>query len=160
MVVVLMGVTGSGKTTVGRLLAAELGWQFYDADDFHPHASVEKMRRGIPLDDADRRPWLETLRELVRGCLERGEDAILACSALRESYRRLLLVGEGVRLVHLKGDPALIRERLRRRRGHFMPPELLDSQLAALEEPGPGFEVDVTAPAPEVARAIRARLGL
>ncbi|HZI18350.1 MAG TPA: gluconokinase [Pyrinomonadaceae bacterium] len=160
MVVVLMGVAGSGKTTVGRLLAAELGWPFYDADDFHSRASVEKMGRGVPLDEADRRPWLEALRELVRGCLERGEDAVLACSALKESYRRLLLAGEGVRLVHLKGDPALIRERLRGRRGHFMPPELLDSQLAALEEPGPRFEVDVTVPAAEVVRTIRARLGL
>jgi gluconokinase len=160
MVVILMGVTGSGKTTTGRLLAEQLGWKFYDADDFHPPSSVKKMRRGVPLDDADRLPWLEALRELIRRSLERGEDAVLACSALKEKYRRRLLSDESVRLVYLSGDPALIRERLRARRGHFMPPELLDSQLAALEEPARGFRVDVSAAPDKVVTAIREHLGI
>jgi len=160
MVVVLMGVAGSGKTTVGRLLAAELGWKFYDADDFHPAANVEKMARGVALDDADREPWLETLRDLVRDCLARGESAVLACSALKESYRRHLLVGEGVRLVYLKGDYELISQRLKERRGHYMKPQLLDSQFAALEEPGRESHFDAAAPPAEIVKAVRGRLGV
>src|SRR5579885_108129 len=103
MVIIMMGVAGSGKTTVGRELARELGWKFYDADDFHTRASVEKMSRGVPLDDEDRAPWLERLRELVESCVVRGESAVLACSALKQSYRRMLLVDESVKLVYLKG---------------------------------------------------------
>jgi gluconokinase len=160
MVVVLMGVAGSGKTTVGRLLAERLGWEFYDADDFHPPANVEKMARGVPLDDADRQPWLEALSRLVAGCLGRGESAVLACSALKESYRERLLVGAGVELVYLRGEPDLIRERLRRRRGHFMRPEMLDGQLEALEEPGPGFDVDISSTPDELVSVIRRRLNV
>ena len=160
MVLVVMGVAGSGKTTIGRGLAGELGWEFYDADDFHPPPNVEKMSRGVPLDDADREPWLEALGELVRGCLERGESAVLACSALKESYRRHLLVDGRVKLVYLRGDYGLVRERLRHRRGHFMKPRMLDSQFAALEEPGPETHFDISAPPEEVVRAIRGRFGL
>ena len=160
MFVLLMGVAGSGKTTVGRRLASELGWKFYDADDLHPRANIEKMRRGLPLDDSDRGPWLEALRELVRDGLARDEHAVLACSALKESYRRRLLLDERVRLVYLKGEAGLIRERLRGRRGHFMKPEMLDSQLAALEEPEHAVRVDVAAPADEIVRTIRDRLGV
>ncbi len=158
MVVVVMGVAGSGKTTIGRRLARELGWEFYDADDFHPEANVEKMSRGVPLDDADRTPWLEALRDLVRACLERGEDAVLACSALKESYREYLLIDERVRLVYLRASYELTRERLRKRRGHFMKPGMLDSQFAALEEPGPESHFDAAAPPSETVRAIRSRL--
>jgi gluconokinase len=160
MVIVLMGVTGSGKTTVGRLLAEELGWRFDDADDFHPRANVEKMSRGVPLDDEDRRPWLEALRELVRQRLAEGVGAVLACSALKESYRACLLLDERVRLVYLKGDERLIRARLAGRRGHFMNPALLDSQFDALEEPGPESHFDASAPPAELVRAIRNRLGV
>ncbi|HLL76234.1 MAG TPA: gluconokinase [Pyrinomonadaceae bacterium] len=160
MVIVVMGVAGSGKTTVGRLLAGELGWKFYDADDFHPPENVEKMAGGVPLEDADRIPWLESLRDLIRGCLERGEGAVLACSALKGSYRDYLLVGEGVRIAYLKGDHELIRERLNNRRGHYMKPEMLDSQFAALEEPEPGTHFDISARPAEVAREIRKRLGV
>ncbi|HEX8456723.1 MAG TPA: gluconokinase [Pyrinomonadaceae bacterium] len=158
--VVLMGVAGSGKTTIGRLLASELGWQFYDADDFHPPANVSKMARGIPLEDADRLPWLETLRALIRDSLARGAGGVLACSALKASYRDYLVLDERVKLVYLKGDFALIRERLDARRGHFMRPEMLDSQFAALEEPERELHIDIAAAPSEIVRAIRARLEL
>jgi gluconokinase len=153
MVVILMGVMGAGKTTVGRLLAARLGWSFYDADDFHPPANVERMERGQPLDDADRAPWLAALRDLIARLLADGESAVLACSALRERYRRAL-VPDGappgaVRLAYLRGDSALLAERLSHRAGHFAAASLLPSQLESLEEPADAIVVDVAAP-PEV----------
>ena len=160
MVIVLMGVTGSGKTTVGRELARELGWRFYDADDFHPAANVEKMSRGIPLDDRDREPWLDALRELVSVCLARGESAVLACSALKERYREYLLVDDDVKLVYLKGDEEVIRERLANRQGHFMKASLLDSQFAALEEPERALRVDVASTPKEIIKTIRDGLGV
>jgi gluconokinase len=161
MIIVLMGVSGSGKTTVGRLLADALGWEFYEADDYHPSANVEKMRSGIPLDDADRRPWLESLRDLIRNCLEQKENAVLACSALKESYREFLLIDERVVLIYLKGDYEVIRQRLGQRRGHFMNPNLLDSQFDALEEPARAdMQVDVSSSPDEIVRNIRSRLGL
>jgi gluconokinase len=160
MVIVVMGVAASGKTTVGHMLAEELGWTFYDADDFHPRANVEKMSRGVPLDDEDRRPWLESLRELIRECLSLGRDAVLACSALKESYRECLLIDEGVRPVYLKAGRALIRERLTERSGHFMKPQMLDSQFAALEEPEASTHFDASRPPAELVREIRERLGV
>jgi gluconokinase len=159
MVIILMGVTASGKTTVGRLLASVLGYQFYDADDFHPRANIDKMRRGIPLDDADRLPWLETLRELVRRSVAEHTDAVLACSALKEVYRRYLLVGPQVVLVYLKADQDLIRQRLLQRQGHFMNPELLESQFATLEEPKQGIWIDASLAPEEMVSAIRDQLG-
>ena len=160
MVIVLMGVTGSGKTTIGRRLAAELGWKYFDADDFHPCANVEKMRTGIPLDDVDRIPWLETLRDLIRNCLEQGENSVLACSALKQSYREYLLIDERVKLIYLKGEYELIEKRLSERQGHFMNPKLLKSQFAALEEPEPDVQVDISLSPGEITQAIRNRLGL
>jgi gluconokinase len=160
MFVVLMGVAGSGKTTIGQKLAAELGWKYYDADDFHPPSNVLKMSRGVALTDADRLPWLEALGALVRSCLERGENAVLACSALKEKYRRYLLPDERVHLVYLKGEYGLIQERLRNRSGHFMKPEMLDSQFAALEEPEPSVHFDITSPPSEIISAIRSRLDI
>jgi gluconokinase len=160
MFVVLMGVAGSGKTTIGQKLAAELGWKYYDADDFHPLSNVEKMSRGVALTDADRLPWLEALGALVRSSLERDENAVLACSALKEKYRRYLLLDERVRLVYLKGEYGLIQERLRNRSGHFMRPEMLDSQFAALEEPEPSVHFDIASPPTEIISAIRSRLGI
>jgi gluconokinase len=152
-----MGVSGSGKTTIGRGLAGELGWRFYDADDFHPRSNVEKMARGVPLDDEDRAPWLESLRDLIRLCLGRGESAVLACSALKRSYRAYLLIDENVKLVYLKGDYELIDERLKNRRGHFMKSKLLDSQFAALEEPERGLTVDISLPPEKIIETIRSR---
>lgn len=160
MIVVLMGVAGSGKTTIGRALAAELGWQFYDADDLHPRANVEQMRRGVPLTDAERRPWLAALRALIAACLERDENAVLACSALKASYRAYLLLDERVQLFYLKGDYALIAERLRQRRGHFMRPQMLASQLSALEEPAQAAQLDISSAPDEIVRTIRGRLGI
>jgi gluconokinase len=162
MVIIMFGVSGAGKTTVGRLLASQLAWRFYDADDFHPAANIEKMRALIPLSDADRAPWLEALRKLIQRCVGESEDAVLACSALKESYRRFLnLDPEQVKLVYLKGDPALIKARLRQRQGHFMNPDLLESQVATIEEPeAAAAVVDVDRTAPEIVEDIRRALEL
>ncbi|MDQ3829616.1 MAG: gluconokinase [Candidatus Tectomicrobia bacterium] len=158
MVVILMGVTASGKTTVGRLLAEASGYQFYDADDFHPSANVDKMRRGIPLDDDDRRPWLETLRDLVRRCLAEERNAVLACSALKQAYRRYLLIDPRVKLAYLKVDEELIRQRLQRRQGHFMNPALLESQFTTLEEPDEALWLDASRSPEEIVGTVRCRL--
>lgn len=158
MVVILMGVTASGKTTVGRLLAEASGYQFYDADDFHLSANVDKMRRGIPLDDDDRRPWLETLRDLVRRCLAEERNAVLACSALKQAYRRYLLIDPRVKLVYLKVDEELIRQRLQRRQGHFMNPALLESQFTTLEEPDDALWLDASRSPEEIVGTVRCRL--
>ena len=141
MVIIIFGVSGAGKTTVGELLARELGWHFHEADDFHSQANIEKMRRGVPLTDDDRWPWLENLRELIKRCVAANENAVLACSALKRAYRKHLRIGPEVKLVFLRGDYATISEHLRHRRGHFMNPELLRSQFADLEEPQPDENV-------------------
>src|ERR1700757_4046123 len=137
MILVLMGVSGSGKTTVGKLLARELGWSFIEADDFHPASNIEKMRSGYPLTDEDRAPWLERLREQIERSLAAGQNAVLACSALKRKYRDCLRVNSEVKSVFLRGDYALIEKQLRHRRGHFMKSALLRSQFADLEEPQP-----------------------
>ena len=161
MFVVLMGVAGAGKTTAGRLLADELGWKFYDADDYHPPANVEKMSRVVPLDDDDRQPWLEVLRRLVRDSLARGENAVLACSALKETYRRQLLpAGERTQLIYLKIDYDTVAGRVANRRGHYMRPAMLDSQFATLEEPARETHLDASQAPAEIVRAIRRRLGV
>ncbi|MDT4969197.1 MAG: gluconokinase [Acidobacteriota bacterium] len=160
MVIVLMGVTGSGKTTIGRLLSEKLQWRYYDADDFHPQANVKKMKDGIPLNDEDRRPWLESLNKLIRECLDGGENAALGCSALKESYREYLLVDERVKLVYLKGDYETIQRRLSKRRGHFMNPELLESQFETLEEPEGDVRVDVSLSPAQIVESIRSDLGI
>jgi gluconokinase len=138
VVIIIFGVSGAGKTTVGELLARELGWHFYEADDFHSPANIEKMRRGVPLTDDDRWPWLDTVRELIRRSITANENAVLACSVLKRAYRQHLRVSTDVKLVFLRGDYALVAEQLRHRRGHFMNPALLRSQFDDLEEPQPG----------------------
>jgi gluconokinase len=139
MVIVVMGVSGSGKTVVGETLAARLNWRFEDADNWHSAANVEKMHRGEALTDADREPWLQALNRAIRTWITDKRDVVLACSALRERYRKALLEGaadrEALRFVYLKGTYEEIDRRLRARAGHFMPESLLKSQFAALEEP-------------------------
>jgi gluconokinase len=144
MVIVVMGVSGSGKTTVGKLLAQALGAEFAEGDAYHPPENIEKMRRGIPLEDADRWPWLQTLAAQIDRWLAAGTPMVLACSALKQSYRDVLAQGRPrMRFVHLEGDKALIRDRLDARRGHYMPASLLDSQIAALEPPIDAITVDI-----------------
>ena len=142
MVLILMGVVGAGKTTVGNLLAQKLGWRFADADDFHPAANVEKIRCGIPLDDTDRAPWLAALRNAVVRWNEKEEDAVLACSALKRKYRDTLRV-HGVQFVYLKGDFELIEQRLRSRTGHFASDSILKSQFEDLEKPADAITVEI-----------------
>jgi gluconokinase len=140
MILVLMGVSGSGKTTIGRLLAQRLGWRFIDADDYHPKENVAKMAAGQALEDADRWPWLATLNRLLRN----EREAVLGCSALKEEYRRRLLEGlPAARVVYLRGSRELIAARVAARKHRYMPASLLDSQFAALEPPRDAIEVDV-----------------
>jgi gluconokinase len=162
MILVLMGVSGSGKTTVGRLLAEQLGWTFVEADDYHPRANVEKMHRGEPLNDEDRRPWLAALRQRIDEACGRGENVVVACSALKHAYQDYLDQHEPacVHYVYLHGSEELLRERLAARKGHFMNPALLHSQFQILEPPEHAVRVEVS-PTPEVIVAtIRNKLGL
>ena len=163
MIVILFGVSGSGKTTIGKLLAERLGWRFYEADDFHPRANIEKMRSGRPLTDEDRWPWLKLLREQITRSLAAKENAVLACSALKRVYRERLCVSNDVKFVFLRGDYALIERQLRRRRGHFMNPVLLQSQFADLEEPRPNEDaitIELGRTPEELAEEIKAKLNL
>jgi gluconokinase len=137
----VFGVSGAGKTTVGKLLAQELGWQFLEADNFHSAANIEKMRSGRPLTDEDRWPWLDRLREQIEQLLSAGENAVLACSALKRAYRARLRVSDEVKFVFLHGDYALVQKQVRSRHGHFMSPDLLQSQFEDLEEPQPDENV-------------------
>ncbi len=160
MIVIVMGVVGAGKTTIGVLLAEQLGWEFVDADSFHSATSIEKISHGIPLDDEDRAPWLKALEDAVQRWLEEGRNVVLACSALKRSYREEIGIGPGVKLVYLNGSPEVIAERLRLRKGHFANAQILQSQLAALEEPEDAVTVDVGPPPEAIVAEIRRRLGL
>jgi gluconokinase len=161
-VIVLMGVTGCGKTTVGRLLAERLGAVFAEGDAYHPPANVAKMSRGEPLTDEDRWPWLDALARDIGRWLDAGTSAVVGCSALKRAYRERLRAGRGgVRLVHLTGDPELIQERMAARRGHYMPLSLLPSQLATLEPPGAdegAIVVDVAGTPETIAAEVLRRL--
>jgi len=163
VIVILFGVSGSGKTTIGKLLAERLGWRFYEADDFHPLANIEKMRSGRALTDEDRWPWLKLLREQIARSLAAKENAVLACSALKRAYRERLCVSDDMKFAFLRGDYALIERQLRRRRGHFMNPVLLQSQFADLEEPQPDEEamtIELGRTPEELAEEIKANLNL
>ncbi|NPV57268.1 MAG: gluconokinase [Anaerolineae bacterium] len=150
-----MGVSGCGKSAVGRALADELGWRFIDADDVHPPQNIDKMSRGIPLSDADRAPWLDALAALIVRHLELGETGVMACSALKAAYRRRLQVAAGVHLVYLKGTYELCEARLKSRAGHYMPALLLASQFADLEEPGDALTLDAAQPVEALVAHIR-----
>ncbi len=160
MIVIVMGVVGAGKTTVGRMLATQLGWLFADADDFHPQPNVEKISHGIPLTDDDRRPWLEHLRAAIDNWIAQRSSVVLACSALKRSYRQELEAGPEVRFVYLKGSANLIAERLRERHGHFAGEQILASQFADLEEPKHAVVVSISQTPEEIAAEIRQKLGL
>jgi gluconokinase len=163
VIVIVFGVSGAGKTTVSKLLAEELGWRFYEADDFHPRANIDKMHSGRPLTDEDRWPWLERLREQITRALATKEDAVLACSALKRAYREKLCVSDDVKLVFLRGNYALIEKQLRRRPGHFMNPALLRSQFADLEEPESdenALTIELGRMPQELVSEIKTRLGL
>ena len=135
MVIIIFGVSGAGKTTIGKLLARDLRWRFIEADDFHPAANIEKMRSGHPLTDNDRWPWVEQLRQQIERSLCARENAVLACSALKRAYRDRLHVSDEIKFVFLRGDYALVEKQLRSRRGHFMNAALLQSQFDDLQEP-------------------------
>lgn len=160
MIVIVMGVVGSGKTTVGRLLAEQLGWEFADADDFHSPANVEKIRKGIGLTDADREPWLQNLRKAILQWTAEQRNVVLACSALKRSYRSELDAGPEVCFVHLKGNASLIASRLQARRGHFANDQILASQLSDLEEPETAITVGIAGAPPEIVQEIRKQLAL
>lgn len=140
-----MGVSGTGKSTIGKLLSVRTGWAFYDADDFHPQSNIDKMNHGIALTDSDRLPWLDKLKQLITTSLENDRSGILACSALKSNYRQILR-GErsDVVFIYLKGDYDCIQDRVKRRRGHFMKSDLLRSQFDTLEEPQDALIIDVS----------------
>jgi gluconokinase len=156
---IVMGVSGCGKTAVGKLLAERLGWGFYDADDFHPPANIAKMASGIPLDDDDRAPWLAKLHDLISTCLRDDHPGVLACSALKERYRQILLANnDSTRIIYLKGSFELIQARMAARAGHYMKPSMLKSQFDALEEPENALTVDIAHPTDDIVREIIAEI--
>ncbi len=161
-IIMLMGVSGVGKTTIGQALAQELGWPFYDADDFHPTANVEKMRQGQPLTDDDRHPWLATLHQHIAQLIHAKQAAVVTCSALKQSYRNILAEGQAdkLRWVYLKGNYALIQQRLAARAHHFMKADLLASQFATLEEPAGAVVIEVNESPEVIVRRIKAKLGV
>ena len=160
MIVLMMGVCGSGKTTTGKALAESLGWPFFDGDDFHPEANVAKMAAGQPLTDVDRWPWIDRIADAMRGVLDRGGSAVFACSALKSTHRQQMQRAGDVRVVFLNGDAETIGRRLAARTQHFMPVSLLPSQFAALEAPTDALVVDIRDSVPTQVTRIREGLAI
>jgi gluconokinase len=161
MIILITGVAGAGKTTIGKRLAEELHWTFRDADEFHPPGNIETMRRGVPLEDVDRIEWLEAMRATVEGWLGTNHNAVLTCSCLKRAYRdRLLIDRAHMRLVYLKGSYDLIGDRISHRPDHFMKKELLKSQFDILEEPDDAVTIDVGESSEVIVRTIRKALQL
>ncbi|MEH2057401.1 MAG: gluconokinase [Nostoc sp.] len=159
MIILIMGVSGSGKTTIGKLLADSLEWEFSDADAFHSPENVDKMRRGIALSEADRIPWLQDLQTAIKHWLQENKNVVLACSALKDSYRQFLLLdSDGIKLVYLKGSYELIQMRLQERSNHYMSEKLLNSQFDTLEEPLDTLCMDVAQPPQVIVQNIRTTL--
>jgi len=160
MILLVMGTTGAGKTTVGKLLAARLGWPFLDADDFHPSANIEKMKHGIPLTDADRAPWLANMHTELQRFNSEGKNAVLACSALKQSYRDALSAGLDTRVIFLRGTYDQMRQHILARHGHFAGEAILAGQFADLQEPTGALVLDVSASPDELVNAAVSQLGL
>lgn len=159
--ILLMGVAGSGKSTIGRQLASELGWPYHEADDFHSDANKAKMAQGIPLNDTDRTPWLAAIRAAMESAIARGQSAVFTCSALKETYRHILCDGlPQTRLIFLSGSRDLLLSRLQGRSGHYMKPAMLESQLAALEPPAGAMFLDISEPPEKLVASIRRQLAL
>jgi len=160
MVILVMGVSGSGKTTIGQMLSAQLNWPFVDGDSLHSAANVAKMAAGIPLTDEDRAPWLQSIHDVMEGWRLQQKNGIVASSALKEKYRRILLTSPEIKIVYLRGSYELIYSRMQHRPGHYMKPEMLQSQFAALEEPADAIVIDIAAPAEEIVANIRQKLAI
>ncbi|MDB9447746.1 gluconokinase [Anabaena sp. CS-542/02] len=161
MIIIIMGVSGSGKSTIGKLLADALNWEFQDADNFHSTANIEKMRLGIPLNDSDRKPWLKDLQTAIAVWLQQNTNVVLACSALKADYRQyLLLDSDRMQLVYLQGSLNLLQQRLLGRQNHFMSEKLLNSQLETLEEPDDAICVDISEPPQLIVENLKTVIGL
>ncbi|QOV22477.1 gluconokinase [Anabaenopsis elenkinii] len=161
MIIIIMGVSGSGKSTIGKLLADALNWEFQDADNFHSTANIEKMRLGIPLNDTDRKPWLKDLQTAIAVWLEQNTNVVLACSALKADYRQyLVLDSDRIQLVYLQGSLNLLQQRLLGRQNHFMSEKLLNSQLETLEEPDDAICVDISEPPQLIVENLKTVIGL
>jgi len=160
VIVIIMGTTGAGKTTIGTLFAAQLNWQVADADTFHPPANIKKMSEGIPLNDADRAPWLEAMRKAILEWIAAGKNVVLACSALKRDYRNELRPSPEVKIIYLKGTYALFAERIRHRHGHFAGEGILAGQFADLEEPDDAITVDAALLPQQIVAEIRKQLAL
>jgi gluconokinase len=167
MIIIVMGVSGSGKSTIGKLLADSLDWEFSDADTFHSPENIEKMRRGIPLSEADRMPWLQDLQTAIKHWLQENKSVVLACSALKDSYRQFLVLdsdrfantkSDRIKVVYLKGSYELIKMRLQERHNHYMTEKLLTSQFDTLEEPLDTISVDIAQPPQVIVQNIRTAL--
>ncbi len=160
MMILIMGVTGSGKTKIGEMLSAELGWPFLDADDFHSATNIRKMSAGIPLTDEDRRSWLDELSALLSERNARGENVVLACSALKNSYRKRLGSGTDLEVVYLEAEPELIEVRLANREDHFMSRQLIESQFRDLEEPGSAVTIPAKWLPQRIVDTVRSEMGI